>query len=162
MSEASITITLMTDRSPRAAPHTHQIKSGDMLAKSGEWIIAIDTWQQAVAHDPRQRGRVEQRLHWLLRETHPRGSRHSSRVAVCIWGSAGTALIGVACILIADTPGTTAANVLAVTAWAMFIMSAVMTVVAARGNTSRDYHELLRLARANASRLAASQRIEDW
>lgn len=161
MTDASGTITSMTDRSPRTAPQPHHIESGDMLAKSGEWAIAIDAWQQAVVDDPRQLGRVEQRLNWFLGEIQQEGPRLPGRIATCIGGCAGTALVGVGCIQYADTPGTLTASALAVTAWLMFIMSAVMAVVAAHGDTPRDYQELLRLARTHASRLTSSQHSED-
>lgn len=132
-----------------------------MLAKSGEWSIAIDAWQQAVTDDPRQQGRVEQRLRWFLGEIQHQEPRHPGRIAACIGGSAGTALVGVGCIQYADTPGTLTASALAVTAWVMFIMSAAMAVVAAHGDTAREYNELLRLARAHATRLTTSQHNED-
>lgn len=151
----------MTDPSQRAAPQTDQIETGDKLATCGDWLIAIGTWQQAAAHDPRLRRRVERRLNWFLNETDPRGSQPSIKATVCIWASVGTALLGVGCILMAGTPGEAVANVLAATAWVMFTMSAVFAIVAARGNTTHDFNDLLRRARDNARRLATIQHDEE-
>jgi hypothetical protein len=151
----------MTDRSQRAAPQTDQIEAGDKLATCGDWLIAIEIWQRAVAHDPRLRRRVQQRLTWFLHETDPRGPQSSIKPTVCIWASVGAALLGVGCISIAGTPGEPVANVLAATAWVMFTMSAVLAIVAARGNTTRDFDDLLQRARDNARRLANIQHDEE-
>lgn len=140
----------MTDARP--TDPTNPLSTADALAKSGEWLAAIDAWQTAVTENPSLRSSVERRLDWFLGETGQSNANWRRVVSPVLMFLAMT-LLGMSFLLFAGEPGSTGANMWAAGTWVTIVAASVAALVAARRTGEATLSERIADARRVARRL---------
>lgn len=129
------------------------LRTGDSLARAGDWVRALQEWHEAVTENVSLQPAVEQRLVWFLNETGEGGTVRRTTTGLRVLIMVVTAAAAAAFVLAAGEPGTTKANIWAVAAWFMIAISATCAVAGARAPRSESFEALMTRARTTANRL---------
>jgi len=130
---------------------------GDSLAEAGDWAGAVQAWNAAVSSNAGLQPAVERRISWFLEET---GHRHGRSASVNRWLVLGTvigAVLATVIVVFAGEPGTSAANLWALAAWLLIVVSTVAAILAARRPGAEPYHVRVARARLVANGLDANR-----
>ncbi|HYH11768.1 MAG TPA: hypothetical protein VD789_05365 [Thermomicrobiales bacterium] len=129
------------------------ITNGDSLARAGDWVRALQAWNEAAIENISLQPAVERRLVWFLRATGQHEPARPVGTRMLVLMMLATALAATSFVLVAGEPGTTSANIWAVASWIMIAISTVCAVAGARAPRRESFDALMARARSTANRL---------
>jgi hypothetical protein len=147
--------------SASTAQRTSSIQDGDEAATAGQWSRAIAVWRAQL--DGPERDAATQRIRWFLAESPGGHAAFDAPVGIrqrtLLLGGVASGIAGTACVLIGVDQDGAVQNALAVAAWVLYVLTAILAVIYARRSGQQptgDHQPLSPTELQRATTLAAA------